>query len=75
MTKKIWYAVSGKGQGKIFTTCPVRDEHWKIWLGESIACITMTVMLFESEGLIEFPPMTWNDDPVEYEITISKDHV
>jgi hypothetical protein len=71
MTKKIWYAVSGKGQGKIFTTFPVRDEKFKVWLGESIGCITMTVMLFESEGLIEFPPITWDDDAVAYEITIS----
>lgn len=71
MSKKIYYAVNKKGQGRIFTTKPERDEHWGLWLGENVGCITMTVMLFESEGLIEFPPMTWNDDPVEYEITIS----
>lgn len=74
MVKKVWYAVSGKGQGRIFTTKPERDEHWKLWLAESVGCISMTVMLLESEGVIELPHLTWKDEPVEFEISISVCH-
>lgn len=71
MTKKIWYAVSVKGQGRIFTTKPERDSHWKLWLGESVSCISMTVMLLESEELIQFPEMTFDDEPLELELSLS----
>lgn len=73
MVKKVWYAVSGKGQGRIFTTYPVRDDHFKVWLAESVGCISMTVMLFEADGM-ELPNLTWKDDPVELEISISLSH-
>lgn len=69
MTKGLWYAVSRKGQGRIFTTCPVRDDHFGIWLGESIGCITTVVMLFESDGL-ELPPLKWDDEPRKIELSI-----
>lgn len=68
--KKLWYAVSGKGQGRVFTTYPVRDEHFKVWLAESVGCISMTAMLLESDGLLEFPPMKWEDEPIELELSI-----
>lgn len=71
-TKKLWYAVSGTGQGRVFTTFPVRDDHFKIWCAESVGCISMTVMLLESEGLLTFPPMTWNDEPIEFELSINQ---
>ena len=74
MVKKYWYAVSGKGQGRIFTTKPERDEHWKLWLAESVGCISMTIMLLESEGVIELPNLTWKDEPVELEISIGVCH-
>jgi hypothetical protein len=74
MSRKIWYAVSGKGQGRVFTSKPERDEHWKLWLAESVGCISMTVMLLESEGVIELPHLTWKDEPVELEISISLCH-
>lgn len=70
MTKKLWYAVSKKGQGRVFTTCPIRDEHFGIWLGESIGCISTTLMLFESDGL-DLPAIKWNDDPVQIELSIN----
>ena len=68
-TKTLWYAVSGKGQGRVFTTCPVRDEHFKIWLAESVGCISTLVWLMESEGF-ELPEMKWSDDPVELKLTL-----
>ena len=67
---RIWYAVSGKGQGRIFTSLPVRDEHFKIWCAESVGCISMAVMLLESNGELELPVLSWKDEPVELELTI-----
>ena len=70
---KIYYAVSGRGQGRIFTSLPERDEHFKVWLGESVGCISMTAMLLESEGLLELPDgMSWKDDPIEMELSITR---
>lgn len=69
--KQLWYAVSGKGQGRVFTSKPERDDHFKVWLAESVGCISMTVMLLESEGLISFPDMTWRDDPIELDLSIT----
>jgi len=74
MSRKIWYAVSGKGQGRVFTSKPERDEHFKIWLADSVGCISMTVMLLESEGLLDFPPMSWKDEPIELELSIDFCH-
>jgi len=67
---KIYYAVNGKGQGRIFTSLPERDQHFKIWCAESVGCISMTAMLLESNGELELPELTWRDDPVELELTI-----
>lgn len=70
MKKKLWYAVSKTGQGRIFTTCPVRNENFGIWLGEHIGCISSTFMLFESDGL-HIPERKWKDDPVEFDLSIN----
>jgi hypothetical protein len=67
---RIWYAVNGKGQGRIFTTLPVRDQHFKVWCAESVGCISMTAMLLESEGELKLPELKWSDEPVELELTI-----
>ena len=67
---KIYYAVNGKGQGRIFTSLPVREEHFKIWCAESVGCVSMTAMLLESDGELELPALKWSDDPVELELTI-----
>ena len=68
---RIWYAVNGKGQGRIFTSLPERDDHFKVWLAESVGCISMTVMLFESNGELALPDLKWDDDPVELELSIT----
>lgn len=68
---KIYYAVNGKGQGRIFTSKPERDNHFKIWIAESVGCISMTAMLFESNGELTLPTLTWKDDPIELELSIS----
>lgn len=69
MTWKLYYAVSGSGQGRVFTTLPERDEHFKVWLGESIGAISTIFLLSESEGM-KVPDITWKDDPVELELSI-----
>lgn len=68
---KLWYAVNGRGQGRIFTTKPERNDHWKLWEAESVGCISTTAMLLESEGLLVLPNLTWKDEPVELELSIS----
>lgn len=70
MKKKIWYAVSKKGQGRVFTTKPERNEHWGLWEGESVGCISTTFMIFEADGL-ELPAISWKDDAVELELSIT----
>lgn len=72
---KFYYAVSGRGQGNVFTSYPVRDEHFKLWKGHIEGCVSSLVYLMSANGDIELPPLTWQDEPVAYEITISKDHV
>jgi len=68
---RIWYAVNGKGQGRIFTSLPVRNDHWKLWEAESVGCVSMTVMMLESNGELVLPDLKWDDDPVELELSIT----
>lgn len=65
----IWYAVSKRGQGRVFTTCPIRNEHFGVWEGESVGCITMTFMMMESDGF-EVPDLKFNDDPVKLKLSL-----
>lgn len=68
---KIWYAVNGRGQGRVYTSLPERDDHFKVWLAESVGCISMTVMMLESDGELVLPDLKWDDDPVELELSIT----
>jgi len=70
MEMKLWYAVNGKGQGRVFTTKPERDEHFKIWCAESVGCISMLVMMMEADGM-ELPDLKWSDEPVELKLSLS----
>lgn len=69
MTFTVYYAVSGTGQGCVFTTEPVRDEHRKVWHGTVAGCVSAFVMLAESEGF-SLPPLKWTDNPVRISIDI-----
>jgi len=69
MTRDIWYAVSKRGQGRVFTTEPVRNDHWGIWEGEHVGFISMLVMEMEADGF-EMPMLKWGDDPVKLTITL-----
>jgi hypothetical protein len=70
MEMKLWYAVNGKGQGRVFTTKPEREEHFKIWCAESVGCISMLVMMMEADGM-ELPDLEWSDEPVELKLSLS----
>ena len=67
---KLWYAVNGKGQGRVFTTQPERDKHFKVWLAESVGCISTLVMMMEADGM-ELPDLEWSDEPVELKLSLS----
>lgn len=71
MTKEVYYAVSKKGQGRVFTTIPERDLHWGLWLGENIGCISTLFMLFEADGMA-LPDIKFNDEPRKFRITIEE---
>lgn len=70
MDKKLWYAVNGTGQGYVFLCQPVRDEHFKVWQGEMLGCITMLVALFESEGFA-LPALKWSDEPILLNLSLN----
>lgn len=67
---KLWYAVNGKGQGRIYTSDPVRNEYWKLWEAESVGCVSMVTMLLESNEELVLPELKWTDDPIELELSI-----
>ena len=70
MSKTLWYAVNGSGQGCIFISYPERDEHRKIWVGDMMSSYTMVVCQMESEEQITLPALKWSDDPVKLELEI-----
>ena len=67
---KIWYAVSGRGQGNVYTTKPDRDDHFKLWKGRIEGCVCSLFCLMCAEGEVNIPVLTWNDEPIELELTI-----
>lgn len=70
MKKKIYIATSKTGQMRVFTSVPERDQHFGIWCGDSVGCISMVFMLFESDGM-HVPNQKWDDDPIELELSIT----
>lgn len=67
----LYYAVSGSGQGVVYAGMPVRDQHFKCWIGEIVSCLNMTVSLFEANGF-PLPPLKWSDEPVKLELTLNR---
>lgn len=73
MKKEVYIAASKSGQIRVFTSFPERNESFGVWVGDSVGFISSLVMLFEADGL-ELPHLTWKDEPVELEISISVCH-
>ena len=71
MVKVLYYAVNGSGQGVVFTSCPVRSEKLKIWVGDMYVVYSRLVMQLESEGLIKLPVLSWSSEPVKLELNLS----
>ena len=71
MKKKLWYAVSGSGKGCVFTTYPVRDDHYKVWKGEIVGMYCDIVCQFEAEGLLSLPVLSWKDEPIAIELKLN----
>ena len=68
--KVLWYAVSGSGQGCVFTTFPERNDHRKIWVGDIEGLYCSIVWQFEASGFISLPVLSWKDDPVKLELNL-----
>ena len=57
------------GQGCVFTTKPIRNEHFGIWEGTITSCVSMLVVMMVSEGFL-MPDIKWKDDAVELRISL-----
>lgn len=69
MTKTLYYAVSGSGQGYLFTAAPTRDIYRKLWVGERVGFYPLLIIDFLKDGL-KLPEMKWIDNPVKLELNI-----
>lgn len=69
--KKLYYAVSRRGQGVVFTDQPERNDKLGIWCGRIEGCYSSVVCDMAAEGLLELPDIAWNYEPVELKLTIS----
>lgn len=70
MKVRIWYCVSGSGQGMVFTSCPVRDDLRHVWVGHISSGVTRFVMWLETDCGYSLPPLSWHDEPVPIGINI-----
>ena len=69
MKKELFYAVNKDGRGNIFTSLPVRNEHFGIWVGAMMPCFSGVVDVFASEGL-SLPIVTYNNEPQKLSLSI-----
>jgi hypothetical protein len=71
MSKTLYYAVNGNGQGVVYTSYPARDDNRKIWVGNIEGLYCTLVMQCESEELLSLPLLKWSDNPVKLELNIT----
>lgn len=69
MEKVLYYAVSKRGQGCIYTTPPVRNEKFGVYEGRIEGCYSSVVADFEAGGLT-LPDISWKDEPVMLRLSI-----
>lgn len=62
---ELWYAVDQNGDGYFYTDKPFRTSYAKIW-GSSGEVYSTDEKLFSN---IEIPQITWDDEPVKFEMT------
>ena len=69
--KKLYYAVSSRGQGVVFTQKPERVDKIGVWAGKIEGCYCSVVGDLEAEGLLRLPNLSYSDEPVELKLTVS----
>lgn len=69
--KKLFYAVSARGQCVVFTDKPERVEKIGVWSGRIEGCYCSVIADMEAEGLLRLPKLTYSDEPVELKLTVS----
>lgn len=69
--KNLYYAVSARGQGVVFTDMPVRVKKLGIWSGTIEGCYCSVISDMEAEELITLPEMCYDDEPLEIKLTVS----
>ena len=69
--KKLYYAVSSRGQGVVFTEKPERKANLGLWSGRIEGCYCSVVADMETEGLLKLPRMTYSDEPVELKLDVN----
>ena len=70
MTIEIYYAVNRSGQGRVFTSVPVKNDAIGVYSGDSAGNLTMFVMMMVSRGF-KLPAITYDDEPVKLKISIT----
>ena len=69
--KKLYYAVSARGQGVVFTDKPVRVKKMGCWSGTIEGCYCSVVADMEAEGKLKLPSLKYDNDPVELKLSIT----
>lgn len=69
--KTLWYAVSARGQGVVFTENPERNESFGVWSGRIEGCYCSLVSDMATEGILRLPRLSYKDEPVELKLTIT----
>lgn len=67
VTKTLWYAVDIDGSGWLHEDKPIREYTYMEWRCDNLHHCPEDLMLDRSI----FPPLTWEDEPIELEITVT----
>ena len=72
MTIELYFAVSRSGQGRVFTTKPVRMEELGVWDGKAVGYLSMFMIMAEYNGF-KLPDISWDDEPRKIIITVENE--
>lgn len=65
----LFYAKNADGSDVFFTSLPERDDHFKIWVGESVGVLSSFASYAISNGIV-LPRLRWEDNPIMIKISI-----
>lgn len=69
--KELWYAMSKRGQGLLFTSKPKRMDNIGTWNGNMAGCYSSVVFDMEYLGLLKLPVLTFEDEPIKLTLTVN----